>query len=305
MNELFTLYDAHGRVASVDGSTAVTIGMFDGVHLGHRHLLSQLSSAYSPLVVTLTAHPSFVLGRRESEYWLDDPDEHLRLLFTAGARYVAVMPFTRQVAQLTACETADLVAKSFNMKMLLLGYDGRFGNRERDDFPLLWQKAEAEGFGIVNGTPFLIDGSPISSSRIREALLQGDMEEVSHLLGRCYSVSGTVIHGRGVGHTMGFPTDNIDLTATRKMLPREGDYVVDVKGEGLMVRGMANLGAIPTFDIDKASLEVHLIDYDGNLYGQSVEVQFLHRLRDVVRFDSAEALEEQLKKDLKDCRRYE
>lgn len=315
---MFQLYDIHGSIDTIVEETAVTVGVFDGVHRGHQQLLSQmLPATHYPLptlVVTLTAHPSFVLGRRQSEYWLDDPEEHLRLLFEAGAKYVAVLPFTREVAQLSACEMARLLYEKLNMRSLLLGYDSRFGSKQNDDFDRLPQLATELDFTLQRGEPFLVDGSPISSSRIRESLLKGTVEETATLLGRPYSLTGMVLHGRGVGHTLGFPTANISLEETRKMLPKEGVYFVKVKGEsfaplesqackaGREVKGMANLGIIPTFDIDKPSLEVHLIDFKGDLYGQTVMVEFVHRIRDIVRFGSTEALQNQLQEDLKACR---
>lgn len=303
---MFQLYDIHGPISSITESSTVTLGVFDGVHRGHQALLKQLKVEsgkweMDSLVVTLTSHPSFVLGRRQSEYWLDDPEEHLQLLFGAGMKYVAVLPFTAEVAQLSACQMAHLMHERLNMRSLLLGYDSRFGNRQRDDFDRLPLLATELGFTLHRGEPFLIDGAPISSSRIRESLLMGDIEETCSLLGRPYSIIGTVLHGRGVGHTLGFPTANINLSLTRKMLPREGVYAVRIGRH----TGMANLGSQPTFGITGTSLEVHLLDFSGDLYGQTVEVQFLHRLRDIMRFDSAEALQTQLQQDLNACRQYE
>ena len=301
---MFRLYDAHGPVGAIREATAVTIGVFDGVHRGHQALIHQLStsdSQLSTLVVTLTAHPSFVLGRRDSEYWIDDPQEHLRLLFEAGAKYVAVLPFTAEVAQLSACAMARLMHEQLGMRALLLGYDSRFGSKNNDDFDRLPQVAANLGFSLQRGEPFLVGGQPISSSRIRQSLLEGKVEQTAALLGRPHSVTGTVLHGRGIGHTLGFPTANIDLSQTRKMLPLEGVYAVRVNGR----TGMANLGSLPTFAIEKPSLEVHIIDFEGDLYGQAVEVQFLHRIRDIVRFTSTDALQRQLEQDLTTCRQYE
>ena len=290
---MFQLYDIHGPIASIPEPTAVTVGVFDGVHRGHRELLKGVS-----LVVTLTSHPSFVLGRRDSEYWLDDPDEHLRLLFEAGAKYVAVLPFSREVAQLSACQMARLLYDQLQMRSLLLGYDSRFGSKSHDDFDRLPQLASNLGFTLKRGEPFLLDGKPISSSRIRESLAQGAMEDTANLLGRPFTLTGTVLHGRGVGHTLGFPTANIDLSQTRKMLPAYGVYAVRI-GDRI---GMANLGPVPTFGVDKPLLEVHLLDFHGDLYGQTVTVEFIHRLRDIVRFDSSEALQHQLQEDIKQTR---
>lgn len=298
---MFQLYDIHGPLHAIPDPTAVTVGVFDGVHRGHQALISQLSSLHShlsPLVVTLTSHPSFVLGRRQSEYWLDDPEEHLRLLFNAGAKYVAVLPFTAEVAQLSACAMARLLFEHLNMRALLLGYDSRFGSKQNDDFARLPLLASELGFSLHRGEPYQVEGSPISSSRIRETLERGAVDETSALLGRPFAVAGAVQHGRGVGHTLGFPTANIDLSQTRKMLPKEGVYAVKLSTHV----GMANLGAAPTFGIDRPTLEVHLLDFHGDLYGQTVEVQFAKRLRDIEHFSTPEALQQQLQKDLEQTR---
>ncbi len=298
---MFQLYDIHGPIHAIPDPTAVTVGVFDGVHRGHQaliHQLSTLNAQLSTLVVTLTSHPSFVLGRRQSEYWLDDPEEHLRLLFAAGARYVAVLPFTREVAGLSACAMARMLHEELNMRALLLGYDSRFGSKQNDDFDRLPLLASELGFSLHRGEPYQVEGSPISSSRIRETLERGAVDETSTLLGRPFAVAGAVQHGRGVGHTLGFPTANIDLSQTRKMLPKEGVYAVKLSTHV----GMANLGAAPTFGIDQPTLEVHLLDFHGDLYGQTVNVEFLHRLRNIEHFSTPEALQQQLQKDLEQTR---
>lgn len=297
---MFQLYDIHGPIHAIPDPTAVTVGVFDGVHRGHQALISQLSTLHSPLsplVVTLTSHPSFVLGRRQSEYWLDDPEEHLRLLFNAGAKYVAVLPFTAEVAQLSACAMARILHEELNMRALLLGYDSRFGSKQGDDFDRLPLLASALGFSLHRGEPYQVEGSPISSSRIRETLERGAVDKTSALLGRSFAITGAVQHGRGVGHTLGFPTANIDLSQTRKMLPKEGVYAVHLS----TFKGMANLGTAPTFGVEKPLLEVHLLDFEGDLYGETVTVEFSRRLRDIVRFDSIEALQHQLQTDLDQC----
>ncbi len=314
---LFSLYTHEGPLRRIKEDTAVTLGVFDGVHRGHRALLRQLEGG-APTAVTLTSHPSFVLGRRGSEDWLDEADEHIRLLLQAGVKYVAVMPFTEEVARMTACQLVRLMHDELRMQTLLLGYDGRFGCRTRpkglndtlegacDDFDRLPQLADELGIMLKHGTPYLLEGEPVSSSRIRRALGEGNVEEAATLLGRPYGIGGTVAHGRGVGHTLGFPTANIDLGGSRKTLPCEGVYVVRLGNPEERVRhiGMANLGTAPTYGVEQRLLEVHLLDYSGDLYGQTVLVEFLHRLRDIRRFDSQEALQRQLTLDLEQTRQW-
>lgn len=302
---LFSLYTHEGPLRRIKEDTAVTLGVFDGVHRGHRALLRQLEGG-APTAVTLTSHPSFVLGRRGSEDWLDEADEHIRLLLQAGVKYVAVMPFTEEVARMTACQLVRLMHDELRMQTLLLGYDGRFGSKQKDDFAQLPQLADELGIMLKHGTPYLLEGEPVSSSRIRRALGEGNVEEAATLLGRPYGIGGTVAHGRGVGHTLGFPTANIDLGGSRKTLPCEGVYVVRLGNPEERVRhiGMANLGTAPTYGVEQRLLEVHLLDYSGDLYGQTVLVEFLHRLRDIRRFDSQEALQRQLTLDLEQTRQW-
>ncbi len=301
---LFSLYTHQGPVRNIKEDTAITLGVFDGVHRGHRALLRQLEGG-APTAVTLTSHPSFVLGRRGSEDWLDEEQEHIRLLLS-GVKYVAVMPFTAEVARMTACQLARLMHSELRMRTLLLGYDGRFGSKQDDDFDRLPQLAEELGIMLKHGQPYLLEGEPVSSSRIRRALGEGNVEEAATLLGRAYGVGGTVAHGRGIGHTLGFPTANIDLSLTRKTLPKEGVYVVRIGTPSAHLRhtGMANLGAAPTFGVERPLLEVHLLDFSGDLYGKEVTVEFLHRLRDTRQFENPEALQAQLANDLEQTRQW-
>ena len=290
---MFELYTQQGPVEAVGEPTAVTVGVFDGVHLGHRALLRQLAAdgnGMAPLAVTLTSHPSFVLGRRSEEHWLDEEDEHRQLLFEAGC---AALPFTREVASLSACAMAKAMVRQLGMRHLLLGYDGRFGSRANDDFASLPGLAAREGFSVSDSEPFLMEGRPVSSSRIREALQRGDVEAAAGLLGRRYSLGGKVAHGRGVGRTLGFPTANVDLAGTRKTLPADGVYAVRLDG----MAAMANLGSAPTFGVDGRQFEVHLLDFGGDIYGEHVEVEFCRFIRPTRQFASADELKEQLQLD--------
>ena len=294
-----TIYNSQGAIESIDEPTAITIGMFDGVHRGHQALLRNLCDIAqrhnaAPTVVTLTAHPSFVLGRHANEYWLDDPDEHLQLLLEAGAKYIVVLPFTADPARLTACDMARMMHRTLHMRHLLAGYDSRFGSRQHDDFNRLPSLAQQIGFTYQRGTPFLLADQPISSSRIRQTLIDGDIGQTNLLLGRHYTLDGPITHGRGIGHTLGFPTANIDLTHTRKMQPREGVYAVSIG----TTAGVANLGPIPTYGIHQRALEVHLINFDGDLYGQHATVAFHQRLRDIQHFDTPQQLQQQIAIDI-------
>lgn len=281
----------------------VVVGMFDGVHLGHQQLLGRLINesrlrGLKSLVVTFRSHPSFVLGRRGSEMWLDEEQERISIIRTMGVEEVVVLDFTRELAALSACEFVDQVLLArFHMRALLLGYDSKFGSRSRDDFGLLPGFAVEKGFGLLRADAVCMEGLPVSSSGVREALRNGDMGLVSRFLGRGYSVSGPVVHGRHVGSGMGFPTANISLSSCRKMMPAPGVYEVRLSYDGRSWKGMANWGAQPTFGSQDLVLEVHLIAFQGDLYGCVVDIEFVRKMRDICRFDSPEALREQLEVD--------
>lgn len=281
----------------------IAVGVFDGLHLGHQALVRRLVDearmrTLRPVVVTFSSHPGFVLGRRNSEMWLDEEHERISLLHDMGVDEVVVMDFTPQVSDLSACEFVEKVlVPRYGMKALLLGYDTRFGSRSRDDFDQLPQLADRIGLSLVRDQAVMQGLSPISSTRIRAAITDGDMVEVESLFGRPYSLFGRVVEGRKVGRLIGFPTANVDLSQCRKLTPKEGVYAVALKCGGTQWKGMANLGSQPTFGLDRPVLEVHLFDFDGDLYGREVEVLFLKRLRDIVRFGSKEELISQLNKD--------
>lgn len=277
-------------------ATAVTIGVFDGVHLGHRHLLRQLgeisADGEQTLAIVLSAQPREVLGGKPSR-WIDEPTERLAKLASL-ADCVAELRFDAATAALSACEMARLLFGQVRMRTLFVGYDSRFGRLQDDDFLLLPRLASELGFRMVRGSRFEAADGTVSSSRIRNALAEGDMALVEALLAAPYSLRGPVVHGRGVGHTLGFATANIALGASGKMLPPEGVYAVSVDGRA----AVANLGPQPTFGVDRPTLEVHIPDFSGDLYGRELRVDFHSRLRPTRRFDSPEALSRQIEADI-------
>ena len=275
---------------------AVTIGVFDGVHLGHRHLLRQLRQVCAPgeqaMAVMLSAQPREVLGGTQGR-WIDDPDERAAKIATL-ADIAAELRFDASTAALTACQTARLLYQEAGMRTLFIGYDSRFGSLRNDDFLQLPRLAAELGFRLVKGDRFEFEGKAVSSSRIRNAIACGDMGLAARLLDSPYTLRGTVVHGRGVGRGLGFPTANIDLAGCRKMLPPEGVYAVCANGRA----AVANLGPQPTFGLSSPTLEVHLIGFDGDLYGQTIGISFRQRLRDTRHFASADELAAQLRTDI-------
>lgn len=291
------------NISALDAKTIVTVGMFDGVHLGHRQLIAhllELSSAtgLTPFVVTFDRHPRQVLDPSSTLSLLSTRDERLALLESCGVPNVAMVHFDVATASLSACDFAvRYLVKRLNMKILLLGYDNSFGSRRNSDFAQLPQLAARENFDIRNDEAVLLDGIDISSTKIRHLLQQGDIQRANAMLGAPYSVCGTVVHGRHVGTSLGFPTANLRLDEQSKLLPATGVYALRAFIDGKHYAAMANLGTQPTFHQNHSELEVHLLDFDNDIYGCRLTVQFIDRIRDIRTFASPDELAVQLHRD--------
>ena len=293
----------------LDRETMVTVGMFDGLHLGHRHLLATLSEQskkrdLTPIVVTFDRHPRQVLHPESPMQLLSTADERMQMLADFGVETVAMVNFDVEAASMSACRFAEnYLCSRLAMKTLLLGYDNSFGSKSNDDFARLPEVAERHGFDILHDSAVYVNGVDVSSTKIRRALQQGDLRRANAMLGTPYSLSGRVVHGRHVGTGLGFPTANIQPEDSHKMLPGAGVYAMRASVGGRDYVAMANLGDQPTFHSEHPVLEVHLLDFDGDLYGSEVRVTFLEKLRDIRQFASVEALRQQLERDRADVAR--
>lgn len=283
--------------------TAVTVGMFDGLHVGHRHLVARLlevagSEKLKPVVVTFDRHPRQVLDPATPMALLSTFDERLALLEECGVQTVVMVHFDAEKATLSACDFARrFLCNRLNMRILLLGYDNMFGSRRNNDFDQLPTLADELGFSICRDEAVQVGGVEVSSTKIRKALQRGDLAVANAMLGAPYKVSGTVVHGRHVGTALGFPTANLLPADSAKMLPAAGVYALRASVGGRSYAAMANLGTQPTFHQDQPVLEVHLLDFEGNIYGRQLSVEFIDRIRDIRTFESPEALALQLKDD--------
>ena len=294
-------------ISLLEGATAVTVGMFDGVHVGHRHILTTLQQTadrlnLTPVVVTFDQHPRQVLNMdKASSFRVNTNEERYALLESCGVREVAEVHFTLESAQLSACEFLEQVLfRQLGAKALVLGYDNMFGNRQRNDFDRLPALAERLGVTLVVDTAVLHGGIEVSSTQVRKSLLKGDVRSAAQMLNYNYRLWGTVVKGRQVGRTLGFPTANVCLDDATKVMPADGVYAVRVTlpdSKGTQRIGMANFGGQPTFGLDKPVFEVNIFDYDGDLYGQVLTVEFADRVRDVCKFGSVQELVAQLATD--------
>ncbi|MFL5620281.1 MAG: bifunctional riboflavin kinase/FAD synthetase [Gemmatimonadaceae bacterium] len=294
---------------SVD-ATVLTVGAFDGVHCGHQDVLARLTarareSARASLLVTFDPHPREVLDPERAPALLTTRDEKLALLEPTGLDYVAMLPFTAELARRSATEFVDeVLIERFRMAELLVGHDHGFGRGREGDLSLLRSLGRSRGFRVDPVPPVLTDsGEAISSTLVRRAIASHDLDRARVLLGRWYSVRGLVIAGAARGRLLGFPTINVEPDSSRKLLPPDGVYAVQVVGSRGRFDGMMNLGGRPTFGDERHTLEVHLFDAMGDFYGDRVDIAFVARLRDTVRFPSPDALVAQLHRDAEAARR--
>ena len=281
----------------------ITVGTFDGVHLGHRDLLSRVADraaerTLSSLLVTFDPHPLEIVNPSAAPLLLTSISEKLEVIAETGLDYAVVVPFTRRLASLDpSAFVKRLLLDRYCVRELLIGHDHGFGRGRAGDIHMLRELGRRHGFAVEVVDAVAVDGVPVSSSAIRRAVSYGDLDDAAKMLGRRYSFSGRVVRGNERGRLLGFPTLNIQLTSARKLLPPAGVYAVLLQSERGSFGGMMNLGPRPTFDDLTLSLEVHLFDVSGNWYGTEVRVEFVTRLRDVLRFDSADALVAQLRAD--------
>jgi riboflavin kinase/FMN adenylyltransferase len=292
---------AHGCVA--------TVGTFDGVHLGHRDILRRVqeravATGLPAALITFRPHPLEVVNPTAAPMLLTPHEEQLDALVDSGPLAVIVVPFTATLARYSAESFVNvLLIERYHMRELVIGYDHGLGRGRQGDVSVLAELGKRHRFG-VDVVPPTVDelGVPISSSAIRTSLAHGDLDRVRRALGRPYSFHGVVVPGQQRGRDLGYPTLNIELGSSRKLLPPEGVYAVRARTARGTFDGMMNLGARPTFGEVGRALEVHLFDVSGDWYGEVVSVEMIRRLRDTTRFQSAEALVEQLGRDAENAR---
>jgi riboflavin kinase/FMN adenylyltransferase len=286
-----------------------TIGNFDGVHRGHQAVIGQLSRKAQALglpatVIVFEPQPNEFFGHDKAPPRLTRLREKLLALGERPVDRVLCIEFTQRLAELPAGDFIEQVlVQGLGIRYLVVGDDFRFGRGRAGDFNLLVDAGKRHGFEVVRTDSFSLDGERVSSTAIRNALVRGDLDRAEQLLGRRYGVCGRVAHGDKRGRTIGFPTANIHLH--RKVMPVEGVFAVEVTGiRGEPLPGVANVGTRPTVDGKLSLLEVHLFDFSEQIYGRHVEVFFLWRLRGERRFESFEALKQQIAHDAREARAF-
>lgn len=282
----------------------VTSGTFDGVHIGHQKILKRVikrakQNNGQSVVITFWPHPRLVLFPEDNKLkLLSTIDERIEQLRSFGIDYLLIIPFTKEFSR-TSSRTfiTDILVKAINTKLLVIGYDHRFGKNREGSFEHLKARSQQYGFEVEEIPRQDIDDVGISSTKIRKALESGDVEIAHNYLGRYYSLTSTVIEGDKLGRTIGFPTANLALPASHKLIPANGVYAVWVSLGNDRFPGMMNIGLRPTIEGKELRLEVNILGFDQNIYGQAITVEFVEHLRNERQFNGLEELKEQLSKD--------
>lgn len=284
----------------------LTIGTFDGVHIGHQKIIRQLNEEAARIggesvLFTFYPHPRMVLyPENHGLKLIQTQAEKIDKLRRMGLQNVIVHPFTREFSRLTALEfVRDYLVNSLHVRKLVIGYDHQFGKNREGSLQFLQEVCDTYGFEVIEIAAEEIDEVNVSSTKIRTAIIEGDMALAQRYLGEPYELFGKVVQGQALGRQLGFPTANIDVESEIKLIPRTGVYAVNVLlPSGSIHEGMMNIGERPTVNNGtENTIEVHLFDFHGDLYGQRVTVQLLSRFRDEMRFTSLEDLRNQLQRD--------
>ncbi|WP_461532484.1 bifunctional riboflavin kinase/FAD synthetase [Sinomicrobium sp.] len=290
--------------------SAVTIGTFDGVHIGHRKILERLIETakinkLQSTLLTFFPHPRMVLQQDSNIKLINTLDEKISILEKSGLDQLIIYPFTREFSRLTAIEfVREIIVDKLRAKKVIIGYDHRFGRNRTATIDHLREYGETYDFEVEEIGVEEVDAVSVSSTKIRRALEEGDIETANQYLGYDFMLTGEVVRGKGLGRQMGYPTANLHIEESYKLIPAKGVYVVKSKIDGKEVYGMMSIGLNPTVGGDRQTIETYFFDFDRDIYGKKIQIDMLKRLRDEERFDSVEILVEQLGKDRENALKY-
>ena len=293
-----------------NSAKVITIGTFDGIHIGHQKILKKVVKLARrqnlvPVVLTLFPHPRMVLQKDDSIRLLNTIEERIELLKSHGIKEVIVKKFTKEFANLSAQDyVKQILVDELNTKQIVIGYDHHFGKNRSANITDLKAFADLYDFKVEEISAQDLKDVTVSSTKIRTALNQGEVDLANSYLGYNFFITGTVVKGKGLGRTIDFPTANINIIATYKLIPSDGVYVVRSVIEGKTVFGMMNIGTNPTVDGKKRSIEVYFFNFKSDIYDAELKIEFLKRLRSEQKFENLEALKMQLKKDMTNASSY-
>ena len=290
--------------------TIVTIGTFDGVHIGHQKIIEQLvinakKQDKKSVLLTFFPHPRMVLQKDSKIELINTIEERAALLEKTGLDCLIIHPFSKEFSRMTALEfVRDILVNQLHTSKLIIGYDHHFGKNREGNLEQLTEYSHLYGFEVSEIPAQDIDEVSVSSTKIRTALANKHIETANRYLGYYFTLNGTVVNGKQLGGKIGYPTANISVSENYKLIPKTGVYVVQSKLNGKRVYGMMNIGFRPTIDGDHQTIEVHFFDFNENLYGKNLQIELRYFLRDEIKFDSVEALINQLQKDKSDALDY-
>jgi len=285
--------------------TVVTIGTFDGVHIGHQKIIKRLIKTgklygLKSVILTFFPHPRMVLQKDSNIKLINTIEERHAILNALGLDYLLIKKFTHEFSRLSAEDfVKQILVDKLNAKKVIIGYDHRFGRNRNADINDLKTFGETYGFEVEEISAQDIDDVSVSSTKIRTALLEGDIAKANAYLGYSFMLTGVVSKGKGLGRQIHYPTANIQVEENYKLIPKQGAYIVSSKIKDDVVYGMMNIGTNPTVNGSKQTIEVHFFDFDANIYGENIQIDLLQRIRDEEKFESVEALKKQLSLDKK------
>ena len=284
-------------------ATVVTIGTFDGVHIGHQKIVKRLISTgktddLKSVILTFFPHPRMVLQKDFDIKLINTIDERRTILESLGLDCLIIKKFTKAFSRLSAEDfVKQILVDKLHAKKVIIGYDHRFGRNRNANIDDLKKFGETYGFEVEEISAQDINDVAVSSTKIRSALKEGDIIKANAFLGYHFAITGTVTRGKGLGRQLNFPTANIKIEEDYKLIPKQGSYIVKAVIDEVFIYGMMNIGLNPTVNGKKESTEVHFFNFDKDIYGKKIQIELLNRIRDEEKFESVDALKMQLKKD--------
>ena len=291
-------------------NAVVTIGAYDGVHIGHQTIISRLiriakKHSGETVLVTFHPHPRLVLQKEANIKLLTSIDDRIELLEKSGIEHLIIIPFDESFSKLSSQEfIRDVLVQKIGTKRLVIGYDHHFGKNREGSFEHLMKYGPVYGFEVEEIPAKEVNDINVSSTKIRRAIQEGHIQKANQFLGHNYTISGTVIQGEQIGRSIGFPTANLKINDRSKLIPKEGVYAVHVNYSNKIYAGMLNIGYRPTVGTgNKLSIEVNIFDFNENIYGELIKLEIFEHVRNEIEFTSVNDLKLQLEQDLKDCKK--